>query len=166
MPVKLHYCYPKNKSMKYLITTLCTVLLTITACTVAAQSAKISKPYLFKNFPAAIDFSEAQLSNVFSAKAGQSKTLALPEGLLLNGEVVSNISKYNGSLQTLAIKLPAFNNMLFSLSKRTAKDNSVIYIGHLFSKDYADGYELKRNGSNTYQFIKVEMNEMLPACNQ
>lgn len=152
--------------MKYLITTLCTVLLTITACTVTAQSTKISKPYLFKNFPAAIDFSEAALSNVFSAKAGQSKMLALPGGLSLSGEVVSNISKYNGALQTLAIKLPAFNNMLFSLSKRKEKDNSVVYVGHLFSKDYADGYELKRNDNNTYQLVKVEMNEMLPTCNQ
>jgi hypothetical protein len=152
--------------MKYLITALCTVLLNIAASTVAAQSTKISRPYLFKNFPAAIDFSQAQLSNVFSAQAGQNKTLALPAGLSLSGEVVSNISKYNGSLQTLTIKLPAFNNMLFSLSKRTAKDNSVIYIGHLFSKDYADGYDLKRNDNNTYQLIKVEMNEMLPACNQ
>ena len=152
--------------MKYLITTLCTVLFTIIAFTAAAQNAKISKQYLFKNYPAAIDFSAEDLNNVFSVKAGQSKTLALPGGLSLSGQVVSNVSKYNGTLQTLAIKLPAFNNMLFSLSKRTEKDNTVIYVGHLFSKDYADGYELKRNENNTYQLVKVDMNEMLPTCNQ
>lgn len=151
--------------MKYLITTLCTVLLTIAACTVSAQNATVSKPYLFKNYPAVIDFSEAQLISLFSAKKGQDKTLALPGGLSLSGPVVSNISKYS-NLQTLAIKLPAFNNMLFSLSKRTAKDNSVVYVGHLFSKDYADGYELKRNDNNTYQLVKVEMKEVLPTCNQ
>ena len=151
--------------MKYLITTLCTVLLIIAACTVAAQSATLSKPYLFKNFPAAIDFSAAQLNSLFSAKQGQNKNLSLPGGLSLSGTVVNNISKYN-NLQTLAIKLPAFNNMLFALSKRTAKDNSVVYVGHLFSKDYADGYELKRNDNNTYQLVKVDMEKMLPACNQ
>lgn len=151
--------------MKYLITTLCTVLLTITAYTVAAQSAKISKPHLFKSYPAAIDFSEAQLNNLFAAKKGEEKALALPGGLSLKGEVVSNVSKYN-NLQTIAIKLPAFNNMLFSLSKRTTKDNSVVYAGHLFSKDYADGYELKKNDNNTYQLVKVDMEQMLPTCNQ
>ena len=98
--------------MKYLITTLCTVLLIIAAYTVSAQSAKIYKPYLFKNYPAVIELSEKKFDNLFAAKQGENKNLSLPGGLSLSGEVVSNISKYN-NLQTVAIKLPAFNNMIF-----------------------------------------------------
>ncbi|MFT3683129.1 MAG: hypothetical protein QM791_22910 [Ferruginibacter sp.] len=151
--------------MKQFTITLCTALFAFAAFTVFAQKAPSTQPHLFKNYPAVIDFSEAQLNSLFSAKPGQNKTLALQGGLSLNGPVVSNVVKYK-NLQTVAIKLTAFNNMLFALSKRTEKDNSVVYVGHLFSKDYADGYELKRTANNTYQLVKVDMNEILPTCNQ
>jgi hypothetical protein len=150
--------------MKCLTITLCTVLLALAASTTKAQSAKFSKPSLFKNYPETAELSEAQLNKLFAGKKGEQTLLTLSGGLLLNGPMVSNISKYS-NLQSIAIKLPAFNNILFALSKRIAKDNSIIYTGHLFSRDYADGYELQKVG-NKYQLIKVDMEKLLPACNQ
>ncbi|HMO62100.1 MAG TPA: hypothetical protein PKC39_07615 [Ferruginibacter sp.] len=147
--------------MKQFTTTLCAVLL-IAACSVPASAQKAS---LFKNYPDVIELSAVQLNQFFSTKKGQSNLLALPGGLSLDGTVISSDFKYS-NLQRMAMKLPAFGNILFALYRRTEADNSVVYTGHLFSSNYADGYELKKVSADKYQLVKVQMEEMLPACNQ
>ncbi len=151
--------------MKRLIHSLCTVLLIIITATASAQNTSATKKYLFNNYPAVIDFTEAQLSNLFSGKQAQNTSPALSGSFSLEGPVISNITKYN-SIQTVVIKLTAFSNILFCLTKRKDEDNNTIYVGHLFSRDYADGYELKRTNGKAYQLIKIETEKILPACNQ
>ena len=151
--------------MKRLIHALCTVLLVIITATATAQNTASHKKYLFNDNPAVIDFTEAQLSNLFTGKPGQNTSLSLPGSFSLTGPMVSNISKYN-RLQTVVIKLTAFNNIFFSLTKRKNDDNSTVYTGHLFSREYADGYELQRTNGNAYQLIKIETEKLLPACSQ
>jgi hypothetical protein len=150
--------------MKNLSITLCTVISFLIAVTACAQQIPQQKPFLFKNHPATIELTDAQLGSLFSGKPGNKISMPLSSNLSIEGPVISNIKKYS-NLQTMAIKLPAFNNILFSLSKRIDNDKSVVYAGHLFSKDFADGYELKRISSNAYQLVKIEMEKMLPTCN-
>jgi hypothetical protein len=151
--------------MKYLANTLCLAIVALIAVSANAQKTALPKQFLFKSHPASIDLTEAQLNNLFSVKQGDKTKLSLSSGFSIDGPVVSNIKKYS-NLQTVAVKLPAFGNMLFSLSKRTGAGNAVVYTGHLFSKDYADGYELNRGSGNVYQLVKIDMEKILPTCNQ
>jgi hypothetical protein len=140
------------------------VFIVVTQTSIAQQS-KTTKPTLFTNFPSTIICTADQLSNLFAVAQGQYIKLSLPGKLVLEGTVKNKISKY-GKIETMTVQLPSFGNILFSVTKSNDENNNAIYTAHLFNSKYADGYELKRNGKNSYQFEKIEMEKMLPACNQ
>jgi hypothetical protein len=125
-----------------------------------------SKKFLFSRYPANISCTAVQLSKLFSAEKGQQVSLKLSENFKLEGPVSNKISKYNNTLQTVVIQLPAFNNMLLAISKRVAANNQTVYIGHLYNSESADGYQLKQHEDNTYQFVKIETDKVLQPCNQ
>lgn len=150
--------------MKHLTTTMCSVLLALLAVTGYSQT-KGNKPSQFSGLPSSIQCSEAQLRSFFTASKGQNISLALANNLTLSGPVTSNLSKYK-NLQTVVVKLPAFNNTLFSLSKQTDADNNTIYVGRIINPQYADGYELKRNPDGNYQLTKIDLEKILVNCNQ
>jgi hypothetical protein len=149
--------------MKQALRLFCLTLCVFLSAASFAQKTVSHKPSLFANYPAIIDCTQEQLSNIFNAVPGQNIKLVLANNFIIEGPVKSYSNKYT-NLQTVAIQLPAFNNMLFALSKRTDATDAVVYVGHLFNKDYADGYELKRNQGNQYQFVKIETDYLLPTC--
>ncbi len=156
--------------MKNLATTTLMVLLTFLAATGFAQHSSAEKsspikPFLFNKFPDVINCTAVQLNSFFAGGQGQAVNIAFDNTLTLAGNIKSNITKYS-NLQTVLVQLPAFNNILFSLSKRTDEHHNIIYTGHLFNNAYADGYELKKGGHGDYQLIKISMEKMLPTCNQ
>ena len=151
--------------MKSVNISLCFAIMLLISISSIAQKPSSPKLFLFKNYPAIINCTEAQLNNLFAAARGESISLSLSNELKLQGSITSKITKYN-NLQTLTIKLPGFKNILFSVTKRTDDNNKNIFVGHLFNTDYADGYQLKRNADNSYQFIKIETEKLLPTCNQ
>jgi hypothetical protein len=125
--------------------------------------AQQKKPNLFAAYPNQITCSEQQLSQLFTANTGNTVSLILPGNLLLQGQVKNKTTKY-GQIQTLAIQLPAFGNILLSVSKRQNAQNSTVYSAHLISNQFADGYQLKRNSNGLYQFEKIETEKLLPVC--
>ena len=159
----LSFQYPTISTMKNLIITLSIVLCSFSAFTSFSQSAQNGKPSLFANYPSAINCTEAQLSSLFSAAPGQNVSMSLPGNFTIAGSVISNTAKFS-NLQAMVIKLPAFNNMVLALSKRSDDNNRITYVGHLFNSKYSDGYELKRNTNGDYQFIKIETEKILQDC--
>ena len=151
--------------MKRLTTTLCMALLALSAVTGYSQSMQAGKPFLFAKFPATIDCTEAQLASLFSAVKGQNISVSLANNLMLSGPVTSKLVKY-GNLQTIVVKLPAFNNTLFSLSKQTDKADKNTYVGRIINPLYADGFELRRNEAGNYQLVKIDLEKILVNCNQ
>ena len=141
------------------------VVFIVVSQTSIAQQRRTTKPTLFSNYPSTIICTENQLSNLFTVTQGQNIKLSLPGNLVLEGTLKSKISKY-GKIETLTVQLPPFGDMLFSVTKSNDENNHPFYTAYLFSNKYADGYQLKRNGKNIYQFEKIEMEKMLPACNQ
>lgn len=127
----------------------------------AQQTAK--KATLFDQYPASINCSEEQLSQLFTAGQGKQVHLLLPGNLKLEGKITHDIKK-DGNLHMIAVSLPAFNNILFSISRRMDSHNKPVYRGHIINAAYADGYELQRNTNNNYQFTKVETAKLLPYC--
>jgi hypothetical protein len=103
------------------------------------------------------------LNSLFTAQQGQLVDIDLESNFKIKGPVTSNLIKYQ-RLQTVVIKLQAFNNILFSLSKRQDEDNNTVFVGHILNNSYADGYELKRNSSKQYQLIKIETEKLLQPC--
>jgi len=151
--------------MKHLTTTMCTVLLILFAVTGYTQNKQSGKPLLFASFPTIIDCTETQLSSFFTAAKGESISVLLANNFSLSGPVASNQVKYS-NLQTIIIKLPAFKNSLFSLSKQTDRYNHISYVGRIINPLYADGFELKRKADGDYQLIKIDLEKILVNCSQ
>lgn len=156
--------------MKKLTTTTLFVLFTFLAVTSFAQQSTANKsspvkPFLFNKFPAVINCTVAQLNSFFVAKQGENVQVCFNNTLTLSGSVKSNLVKYS-NLHTVIVKLPAFNNISFSLSKRKNEHNKIVYAGHLFDSAFADGYELKKEVDGNYQLIKISMEKILPTCSQ
>lgn len=147
------------------LTTLCMVLLMLAAGTSYSQNRQSVKPSLFFNFPTTIELTEAQLGSFFSAAKGQNINLPLANNLSLDGPVTSKLIKYS-NLQTVVVKLPAFKNTLFSLSKQTDDANNIIYVGRILNPLYADGFELKRKPDGNYQLIKIDLEKVVVDCSQ
>lgn len=151
--------------MKHLTITMCMVLLTLFAVTSYSQNKQATKPSLFANFPTTIICTGAQLSSLFTAAKGKNISVSLANNFTLSGPVTSNLVKYS-NLQTIVMKLPAFNNSLFSLSKQTDEAYNITYAGRILNPLYADGFELKRNTDGNYQFIKIDLEKIVVNCNQ
>lgn len=151
--------------MKRLTTTMCVVLLTLYAVTSYSQTKRINKVPLFEKFPTTINCTEPQLKSMFTVAKGQSVDLSLGDDLSLSGPVISNQIKYS-NLQTIVIKLPAFKDALFSLSKQTDAQNNVNYVGRIMNPQYTDGFELTRNADGNYQLIKIDLDKIFVECNQ
>lgn len=156
--------------MKKLATTTLMMMLSFLGVTTYAQQPDANrsspvKPSLFSKFPDVITCTTSQLNSFFAGKQDQNINVSFNNILTLEGSVKSNLVKYS-NLQTVIIKLPAFNNISFSLSKRTDEQNNIVYTGHLFDSAFADGYELKKADKENYQLIKISMEKILPTCSQ
>lgn len=151
--------------MKNLTTAMCMVLLTLFAVTVSAQSKQPVKASQFATLPNSITVREARLNSFFTAAKGEQISVALDDNLALSGAVISNLAKYS-NLQTIVIKLDAFNNSLLSLSKQTDEANNITYVGRIINPLYADGFELKRTVAGNYELIKIDLTKIFVTCNQ
>jgi hypothetical protein len=141
------------------------VLLSLNAVTSYSQTNRSGKAALFTNFPTSIACSESQLSSMFTASKGENINLSLGNNLSLSGAVTSKMVKYS-NLQTIVVKLPAFKDALFSLSKQTDEHNNINYVGHIMNPLYTDGFELKRTADGNYELIKIDLEKILVNCNQ
>lgn len=156
--------------MKYLATTTLMVLLTLTAVTSFAQQhpdnrSSPVKTALFNKFPNQINCTIQQLDKFFTGRENDTVDVIIGNAFSLGGQIKSNIIKYR-NLRTVVVRLPQFNNILFTLSKTKDQENNIVYVGHLFDAAYTDGYELQQVNRETYQFVKIEMERLLPTCNQ
>jgi len=153
--------FPNLIGLLFTLITVTTNAQTVTT----ALSNPGSKPKLFASAPEKIICPEQELSKAFTTNINQNINLSFSDNFLFNGTVVGNVAKYS-NLQSVMIKSPQFDNVIFSISKITNEDKSITYVGHIINKKYADGYELKKDASNNYQLIKFETNKIMPECSQ
>jgi hypothetical protein len=151
--------------MKCLAAIACALLLFSSAVSVSAQTKLAIKPNLFSGYPDAISCRENELGSIFKASSGQNITVSFSGSPVFSG-IVTNIVNKSSKLQYIAIKLPALNNATLAISKRIDENNNTIYIGHIISTKNADAYELKRTSDGNYQFVKTDLEKILPTCAQ
>ena len=152
--------------MKHLLTKcICAVLFTLITATgfTQIQNAHKVKPALFAKLPATIKCSAAELNKFFAVAQGQSANVAFDNTLKTNGVITSNLAKYK-NLQSLAIKLPEYNNATFALSKIIDESNNVIYSGRIINQLNSDAYELKKINADQYQLVKINLDDILQDC--
>ena len=140
----------------------CALMCTLFATTGFSQGTA-AKPKQFESYPRVINCSEAEISRAFATPAGQSINLSFSDNFSFSGNVTGNTVKYS-NLQSVVLRSAAFNNSIFSISKRTEANNSITYVGRIINRDYFDGYELKRNVSGNYQLIKIETDKVIQDC--
>ena len=103
------------------------------------------------------------MGQFFAVAQGQSANLAFDNTLKTNGVITSNLAKYK-NLQSLAIKLPEYNNATFALSKIIDEDNNTIYSGRIINQMNSDAYELKKISADQYQLVKINLDDILQDC--
>jgi hypothetical protein len=146
--------------MKTLQTAICIAMLSVFAASAQSQNRQVENPVLFAGLPSTINLTTAQLSAVFSAVKGGQINLPVATNLALSGVVISNLLKFS-NLQTVVIKLPAFKNTLFSISKQTGGHNKATFVGKILNPSFADGYELKPDGNGNYKLSKIATDKIL-----
>ncbi len=144
--------------------TMLLFLLALTTATVHAQQNKAANAAVFNNFSQTIDISETTLSNAMQMSKGQQAMLNFGNdfnfpGVVLNNEIVFD------NLQTIIIRSSAYNNALLQISKQINDDKTISYVGRIFGKGSADGYEIKRTTNGSYQLQKFETANILQDCN-
>ncbi len=151
--------------MKLLTNTALAAMLSFFAATVFAQKISAPKQNLFASYPSSISCKETELNEPFKASKGQNITLNFSGIPVFSGIVVNKVIK-SKNLQYLAIRLPKSNDAILALSKRIDENNNTFYIGHIINAKSSDAYELKHLKDGSYQFVKIEVEKLLPACSQ
>jgi hypothetical protein len=128
-----------------------------------AQPNAHQRPTLFDQLPASIHCTGDQLQSILQAPTGSFVDIPLAPSFAVKGIVASNRVKYQ-QLQTVAVRLANYQNIVLSISVRRNEQNEVIYTGRIISPAYADGFEIKRIKGNDYQLVKIETEQVLPTC--
>lgn len=132
---------------------------------VSAEAQNGIKPSQFSNYPSSINCPANVLSSLFDKQPGENINLSFSDNFSFDGTVVNNVVKYV-NLQSVTIRSPYFNNTVFSISKITNNDNTVLYTGRIINKLFFDGYELRKETNGNYLLIKVETDQVIQDCNQ
>lgn len=150
--------------MKNRLAILTVLLLSFITVTCVAQSNKLVKVPLFKTMPKTIHCSSLELNRLFQLEKGQQNKEVLIAGQLnISGTIISSTAKFNNLFST-TIKLSAYNDAILSISKRIDENDHAVFTGHIFHQNSSDGYELKKNEDDSYQFVKINVGEILPVC--
>ena len=151
--------------MKTLGKTMFAILLCLTTTAGFSQTSSVSKTTLFGNFPNTIDCAVSTFINAFNVTEGQHIILSFSDNFIFSGTVTSNIVKYS-NLQSMTILSDQSDKTIFHLSKQINDDNSYNYVGRIMNPTASDGYQIKKDITGNYKFVKLETEKVLQECNQ
>jgi hypothetical protein len=143
------------------------LMLMVCLCTYAGATAQPSaevKPNLFASFPSVLNISESCLQNIFSMVRDQEAVIDFGNNLLFPCKVLRNEVKY-ANMQTVIIRSSAFDNAMLQVSKITnSRDLSISYTGRIINERSADGFEIKKLATGSYQLQKFQTDRILEGC--
>jgi hypothetical protein len=124
-----------------------------------ARAQTTQAPHLFDAFSNTISCNTAELERIFTLAEGSTVQLALSNNFIFKGNILNSIQRYP-NLKSVLLKSTNFASAVFSISRRINEDNSVTFVGRILNDQYADGYELVKQGNN-YSLIKVKHDDLL-----
>jgi hypothetical protein len=139
---------------------LCASMALVSLCATAQKAIPINepdynKPNLFANLPGYIPVSIDAISSALNSPVGATVSITLSNELrfVIEGQVVSAVSKYENTMQSVVIRSTNFNGAVFTLTRTYAQDGSRKYTGRIVSLQHGDLYELQ---SRDGQFVLVK----------
>ena len=149
--------------MKNLRTIAVCVSITLYSLSSSAQTGDViplnepnlNKPKLFQNLPDNIPVRMDNIISLFGIGVGQQVSMSMSDvtPFQFEGNVVSAVSKYENSIQSVVVKSTNYPGARFTISKITDENGNISYRGRILSMQHGDMYELK--GDNN-QFILIK----------
>jgi hypothetical protein len=121
-----------------------------------------NKPKLFQDLPEKISADVNSLTKLFSSVVGSNITtnLAVDGQFVIEGQVISAVSKYENTIQSIIIRATNFNGARLTISRITNTDRSQSFTGRLLSLQHGDLYELKYQDGH-FAWIKRKLHELV-----
>lgn len=147
---------------------LCVTVSFYSLCS-SAQTEKIplnepnyNKPKLFQNLPDNIPVSMDNIINLFGSPTGRSVSLNLSDRspFQFEGDVVSSVSKYENTIQSVVIRSTNYNGARLTISRLTDANGNVSYTGRIISMQHGDLYELKKV-NDEYMLVKRNFYDLI-----
>ena len=147
---------------------LCVTVSFYSLCS-SAQTEKIplnepnyNKPKLFQNLPDNIPVSMDNITNLFGSPTGRSVSLNLSDRspFQFEGDVVSSVSKYENTIQSVVIRSTNYNGARLTISRLTDANGNVSYTGRIISMQHGDLYELKKV-NDEYMLVKRNFYDLI-----
>lgn len=136
--------------MKNLRTIACCLSLSLFGLAASAQQKEIplnepdlNKPELFRQSPDMIALESAQVSSLLSSSVGEPVVISLPS-FRFEGTVISTVSKYASSIESVVIRSSNFQGATLTLTKITEPSGNISYTGRILSMSHGDLYQLKQ----------------------
>lgn len=154
------------KNLKFL--GLCLICFIVSARVSAQTKVPINepdtkKPKLFAELPDRIPVNLSEINSLFNGttEAGRQVHVGFGEKQAgLNGNIISDISKYNNKIRTLIIRSSNFSGATLTLSSFTQPDGTVSYSGRIISFKHGDLFELEKQGEQ-YVLVKKNFNDLV-----
>jgi hypothetical protein len=133
-----------------------------TGNTVPVNEPNYNKTKLFQGLPEKIQVSMDNISSLFSEQVGRSVSLNLSgdESFRFNGDVVSVVSKYENTIQSVVVRSTNYSGARLIVSKITDANGNISYTGRIISMQHGDLYELK-NVNNQFVLEKRKFHDLV-----
>lgn len=147
---------------------LCVSILFYSLCS-SAQKTSIpinepdyNKSKLFQDLPDNIPVSMDILTSLFGSPVGRSVNLNLSDKstFQFEGDVVSSVSKYENTIQSVVIRSTNLNGARLTISRITDASGNISYTGRILSMQHGDMYELK-NINNEFVLVKRKFYDLV-----
>lgn len=115
----------------------------------------LNKPKLFQNLPDIIPVKMNNITVLMGAEVGRPVSLSLSDATVFQfeGIIVSSVSKYENTIQSIVIRSTNFPGATLTVSRITDDTGNISYIGRMLSMQHGDMFELKNENS---QFLLVK----------
>jgi len=150
-------------------TAVCASILLYSLCSSAQTGDKIpvnepnyNKSKMFQNIPDNVPVSLDNIGSLFTSPVGRSVGLNLSDAAAFRfeGDVVSVVSKYNNTIESVVVRSSNFPGARLTLSRITAADGSVSYTGRIISMQHGDLFELKKI-NNQFSLVKRNFHDLV-----
>ncbi len=121
-----------------------------------------NKPTMFQSMPDNFPVNVDNITSLFSAETGRTVTLNLSDvvSFRFDGQVVSSVSKYNNTIQSVVVRSANFNGAVLTISRISDENGNISYTGRIISMQHGDLFELK-NINNQLVMVKRKFNEVV-----
>ena len=111
--------------------------------TIPLNEPNYNKPRIFNTMPDRIEITPEKLNQLIATPNGQAANIAFnAQAGEIDGDVISAVSKYNNTIQSVVIRCADFDGARLTLSKVNMPDGTTKYTGRIISIRHGDLYQL------------------------